>query len=135
MSNLPSMIEVLDFICVPHYPQKHWSISIVWGVTNCLNEVVLAKTSLLMQKTKYILISCDKVTSLYSQSWISVHANVIKDWDWFPLLMVLKRIVDGSSSDNMKLEIVEHVMEIGGLSRDELGNKVVIFVVDDVSVF
>lgn len=123
MSDLPSMIEVLDFLCATHYPQKHWSISIGWRLTNCLNEVVLAKTSSLMQKTKYISTSCDKVTTSYSRSWISVHANVMQDWDRFPLLVVLKRIADGSSSNKMKLKIVEHVMEIGGLSRDELGTR------------
>lgn len=51
------------------------------------------------------------------------------------MIVVLKRITNGSSLDNMKLEIIEHVMEIGGLSRDELGNKDVSFGVDDVSVF
>jgi hypothetical protein len=33
-----------------------------------------------------------------------VHAYVMQDWDRFPLLVVLKRIVDGSSSDNMKAQ-------------------------------
>ena len=47
MSDVPSMSEVLDLLCVPHYPKEHWSKSI--GIANCLNEVVLAKTSLLMQ--------------------------------------------------------------------------------------
>lgn len=59
----------------------------------------------------------------------------MQDWDRLPLIVVLKRITNGSSLDNMKLEIIEHVMEIGGLSRDELGNKDVSFGVDDVSVF
>lgn len=31
-SDLPSMSEVLDFLSVPHYPQKHWSISIGWDM-------------------------------------------------------------------------------------------------------
>jgi hypothetical protein len=61
MSDLPSMIEVLHFLCVPHCPQKHWSISIGWGMAICLNEVVLAKTLSLMHKIKYMSISCDKV--------------------------------------------------------------------------
>ena len=48
VSDMPSMSEVLDLLCVPHYPKEHWSKSIGWGIANCLNEVVLAKTSLLM---------------------------------------------------------------------------------------
>lgn len=49
----------------------------------------------------------------------------MKYWDQLPSLVVLKRITDGSTSNNLKHEIVESFIEIGGLSWDELGNKVV----------
>ena len=57
-------------------------------MVDCLNEVVLAKTSSLMQKAKYISISCGEVTTSDPYSWISVHAYVMQDWDWLPLLVV-----------------------------------------------
>ena len=40
----------------------------------------------------------------------------MKNWDQLPLLVVLKRIIDGSTSNDLKLEIVEYFIEIGGLS-------------------
>ena len=49
-------------------------------MADCLNEVVLAKTSSLMQKAKYISIACDKVTTSNSQSRIRLHACVMQDY-------------------------------------------------------
>jgi hypothetical protein len=36
----------------------------------------------------YISIFCDEVTSVDNQNWwLSLHAYVIKDWSWIPILV------------------------------------------------
>lgn len=52
-----------------------------------------------------------------------------------PLLVVLKRITNDSTTNNFKFEIVEFYLEIGGPTWEELGNKVVTLCVDGFSVF
>jgi hypothetical protein len=41
----------------------------------------------------YISIFCDEVTSVDNQSrWLSLHAYVIKNWSWIPILVSLERV-------------------------------------------
>lgn len=96
----------------------------------------MSKTVTLMHRTKYLSISYNKVTILDSQSWISMHVHVMQDWESLPLLVLLRRLTNGSTIDIvLKLEIVEYVMKIDGLAQEELGNKVINFGTDDVSMF
>lgn len=96
----------------------------------------MSKNVTLMHRAKYLSISYDKVTILDSQSWISVHVYVMQDWESLPLSVLLKRLTNGSTIDIvLKLEIVEYVMKTDGLAQEELGNKVVNFGTDDVSMF
>ena len=54
MSDLLAMRKVLDILCVPRHPQKHWFISTGWGMVDCLNEVLLEMTLSLMRLLHHI---------------------------------------------------------------------------------
>lgn len=93
-------------------------------------QFVLDRTWDLIQKARYISISCDEVTTSNQQSWVSFHCYVMQEWGRTPLLFILKQLVEGTTSDNLKAMILLALEEQGGLSLEEIGKKLICFRVD-----
>jgi hypothetical protein len=72
--------EFFKFSKVENCPYKHWSDSIGWIMAEAIHNVVLQTTKIVMQKSPFISMSCDEVTTINNQSWLSVHVYVIKEW-------------------------------------------------------
>ncbi len=75
-------------------------------------------------------VSCDEVTTIDNQSWLSIHVYVIKEWKKVSIMLNLQRVVDGATFYNLTSFIVKSLMEFGGLSETNLANKLVSFGVD-----
>jgi hypothetical protein len=58
-------------------------------MAKALHEFVPWTTCLTMQKAWFIFVSCDKVTTIDNQSWISIHVYVVEGWKQLPILLAL----------------------------------------------
>ncbi len=70
-----------------------------------------------MQKSPFIYVSCDEVTTIDNQSWLSIHVYVIKEWKKVSIMLNLQRLVDGATFDNLTSFIVKK--ESNGIWRFE----------------
>jgi hypothetical protein len=83
---------------------------------------------------KYLSLSCDKVTTIDNQSWISIHAYMLVDWERVPLLLSLERLTKGSIAGHITKVIVNAVVRDGGLAMQEICEGLVCFGSDSASV-
>ncbi len=88
-----------------------------------------------MQKSHFISMNCDEVTTIDNQSWLSIHVYVTKEWKKVPILLNLQCVVDGAIFNNMTSFILKSMMEFRGLSEIDLTNKLVYFGANIVIVF
>lgn len=84
-----SMKKLFDFIQMFNIPQHHWNDTNAWAMVECMHELVLSKTCLVIQTTKFILISVDKVMTIDCQSRIGVHVYKIQRWNQILILLTL----------------------------------------------
>jgi hypothetical protein len=62
-------------------PLKHWTTRSGCEMTESLFNVVQARTKKVVSATLYFSITCDEVTILDNQYWISIHIYTIQDWE------------------------------------------------------
>jgi len=74
---------------VKDFPKTHWSNLVGWEMASYMHELVVKKTRDFIQATKSISLSCDEVIVLDQQSWVSIHAYVVKNWQHSLLLVSL----------------------------------------------
>jgi hypothetical protein len=59
-------------------------------MVKCLHKQVIKKMKKVVASLKYLALSCDEVTTIDNQSWISIHYDVIQDWCHLPILIFLR---------------------------------------------
>lgn len=91
-----------------------------WEIAQAIEHVVLNKTKEIMQADTFFNLSCDEVTSVDCQSWISVHAYVVRDWKQIPLLLTLERVNEGRIANNFTNVIINVVCAHRGHSKKRL---------------
>jgi hypothetical protein len=82
--------NLFDFFKVPNNPQKHWINTSGWSMAEAMHEFVIWATCLTMQKAWFTFVSCDKVTTIDNQSWISIHVYVMERCKRLPILLALQ---------------------------------------------
>lgn len=73
-----------------------------------------------MEVAHFFPLSCNDVTFVDGQSWISIHNYVVIDWKCIPILLTLKRVVDGGTINNLTLVIMQVVKTFGGLPTKDI---------------
>jgi hypothetical protein len=135
MLEYESMKGFLQFLQVKNCPQKHWCDNTGWSMAEIVHNVVKAATADAVKAANFISISCDEVTSVDNQSWLSLHAYIIKEWSWIPILLSLERVVKGADAGNLTRVIIQALLTVGGLIGESLSSKLICFGADSVSVF
>ena len=127
MLEYTALQPLLCFLGVPKLPKKHWSNSAGWELATCLFTQVQLKTKKIMEKARFFSISCDEVSTLDNQSWISIHGYICEDWQRKPLLLSLEQIVCGAGSKSMTKVIVDAIHKYGGVEGKDLGARLASF--------
>jgi hypothetical protein len=99
-----------------------------------LYNVVQNRTKVVVSRAKYISLSCDEVTTVDNQSWISIHAYVLVDWERVLLLLSFERLTEGSTTSHITKVIVNDVVRDGGLAVQDIRERLVCFGSDGASV-
>jgi hypothetical protein len=134
MTEYEALRELLKCLRRKHLPTKHWLDNSGWELADHMHMVVLEKLKETIKSARFLAISCDEVTSCDSGQWLSLHAYVVLDWVRIPVLLYLSK-VEGQGADALTEVIVRALMTEGGLSWEEIGQKLICFGADDVSVF
>ena len=96
-----------------------------------LQSVSSTKFSARQQKSylrlDFFSVSCDEVTTLDTQSWISIHGYVCENWSRKSMLLSLERVTGGSGSNNLMTIIVEAMKAFGGVKEADLAARLASF--------
>ncbi len=58
-------------------------------MAKAMQDVIIHATKVALQKSLFILVTCNELTTINNHSWLYVHAYVTNDWKWFPILLSL----------------------------------------------
>ena len=115
-------------------PLKHWTEGSGWEMAESLMNVVQTKTREIVSVAPYFSVSCDEVTTLDNQSWISIHVYTISDWERVSYLLNLERVTEGGGAENIAKMIVSALTNQGGLTPNEIRDRFMAFGADGASV-
>lgn len=76
-----------------------------------------------------------EVTNIDNQTWIWIHAYVVEDFRKTPILLNLKQITNGCTTNNLTNMIKISMKVFGGSFNHDLATKVVYFDADGVGTF
>jgi hypothetical protein len=60
---------------------------------------------------RYLVFSCDEITTIGNQSWISIHCYLVQYWCCLFVLISLEQIIEGGRFDNLTQMIMD-VMQV-----------------------
>ncbi len=67
------------FFDLKDFPRTYWANLVGWEMGSYMHELMVKKTKDLVQAAKFISLSCDEVTILDQQSWVSIHAYMVEN--------------------------------------------------------
>ncbi len=97
-----------------------------------MHDLVVNKTKSLFEDVRLIFFSCDEVKTSYQYSQIFIHAYVVEDWQQTPMSL---SVVDGTTSNNLKCELVDDMVLFGDLCQETIASKLIAFGANGVNVF
>jgi len=80
-----------------------------------MHKIVLINTQMVVQKTRFIFIYVDEVTTMDFQSWLSVHMYFVDGWKCNLILLTLEQLINGGNINNCTKVIMDNVLQYGGL--------------------
>jgi hypothetical protein len=135
MLEYESMRQLFTFLKMPHLSKKHWSDNFGWLIAKYLYRQVMMKVVEVLAAARYVAITCDEVTTMDNQSWISIYAYVVEDFYRKPILVSLEQLTDGASAARLATTILDAMTTHGGLTREDLRKKLISFGADGAAVF
>jgi hypothetical protein len=60
--------------------KNHYSYFISWVMVKCSHKQVIKKMKKVVASSKYLTLSCDEVTMIDIQLWVSIHYYMVQDW-------------------------------------------------------
>jgi hypothetical protein len=135
MLEYESMRDLFGFLKMPHLSKKHWSNNSGWLMAEYLHSAVMRRARNVLGAAKYIAVTCDEVTTVDNQFWLSIHAYTINNFYRSPILVSLERVLEGASSKALASAIVDALVVYVGLRSHDLVKKFVSCGADGASVF
>ncbi|KAG0574823.1 hypothetical protein KC19_VG294800 [Ceratodon purpureus] len=72
--------SLFKYLLVPGLPKLHWSDNSGWEMADAMLKQVLKQNRVDMQSSNFLSMSCDEVTTIDNQSWISIHVYYMCEW-------------------------------------------------------
>jgi hypothetical protein len=84
--------ELFLLLKVKNTPLKHWLDNIDWQIAEAMHDVVLFKTSFMILKTNFVIVSAYAMTAIDAQQWINIHGYVMQDWKCVFVLLTFEKV-------------------------------------------
>jgi len=101
---------------VRDFSRKHWSVPIGWEMANHLAKVLGDHTKKVISRANFFSLSADEVSTIDSQSWLSIHLYVCVGFKSVSILLSLSRLVEGNGANAIWECIEGMVLHYTGLS-------------------
>jgi hypothetical protein len=85
--------------------------------------------------TSFISASADEVMAIDNQQWLSVNVYFAVNFSRQSHLLCIKRLDDANTAANLTEMITDQLFMHGGLSQQQLGEKLICFGADGAAVF
>jgi len=84
--------SLFKFLLLLGLPKLHWSDNASWEIADAMFKQVAKQNRVVMQSSKFLSMSCDEVTTIDNQSWISIPVYYVSEWCRIPLLIGLEQV-------------------------------------------
>lgn len=108
-------------------PKKHWCDKSGWEIADAICAIIEKKMKDCLRVVSFISVTIDEVATVDNQSWLCCHAYIVQKWRRVPILLGLVRIVDGCGAENLTAVILELLLHKGGLTEEDMGQKLICF--------
>jgi hypothetical protein len=92
-----------------------------------MHKQVIKKVKEVITSSKYLALSCDEVTTIDNQSWISIHSYIGQDWCRILVFISLEQVIEGGGVDNLTKVIMGVLKEHGRLFDVDIAAKLISF--------
>jgi hypothetical protein len=134
MLDYANSFNLFDFLRFD-LPKFHWSDDAGWEIADSLKAVVDGKLKDTVKESSFFSVSCDEVTTIANESWISIHIYVVQNFARVPILLCCKHILEDCNAENLARIITDSLIREAGLNRREIAEKMISFGSDGASVF
>jgi hypothetical protein len=115
--------ELFLLLKVKNTPLKHWLDSSDWQIAEAMHDVVLFKTSSMILKANFVVVSADEMTAIDAQQWINIHGYVMQNWKCVFVLLTFEMVEVGATSNNIKGVILDAMGRYKGLTNYDMASK------------
>jgi len=115
--------ELFLLLKVKNTPLKHWLDSSDWQIAEAMHDVVLFKTSSMILKANFVVVSADEMTAIDAQQWINIHGYVMQNWKCVFVLLTFEKVEVGATSNNIKGVILDAMGRYKGLTNSDMASK------------
>ncbi len=92
-----------------------------------MHGIILEATNFVIGASQFISFTCDEVSTIDNQSQLLVHAHMVQNWLWIPILLSLECVVARSCVDNLIHVLVLALRHEGGLMKYLINKKLMTF--------
>jgi hypothetical protein len=123
--NVHTIKPLFHFLGVPLLANKRWSNIewVVYGIFHVYSNEIQNKINV-SSSFQYLTLTCDKVTTIGIQSWVSIHAYIVKDWTWSSILISFNRVTKGKNANNLTKVTMDVLKYEGSVSKSEIAFKI-----------
>jgi hypothetical protein len=86
---------------MPKKTRNTWSDSSSWTMVKFVHQEVMRGTKAIVGVAWYVALSCDEMFTIENQFWLFVHYYVVHNCVRIPIFILLDKVLEGSSNDNL----------------------------------
>jgi hypothetical protein len=79
--------------------------------------------------------SCDEVMMVDNQSWVNIHAYLADGFKCISILLNSEKLIGSGTINNLTTVILNYLLIYGGLTVEEINNKLICFGFDGGVIF
>ncbi len=76
---------------------------------------------------RFLSLSVHEITNIDNQYYISILAYVMQAWRRAQILLTFQHIVERCTTDDLTIVITQSLMQQGGLTNEEVGERFICF--------
>jgi hypothetical protein len=96
-------------------------------MVKCIHKQIIKKVKKIITSPKYLASSCDEVTTIDNQSWISIHSSIVHNWCHILVFISLEQVIEEGGADSLTKVIMGVLKEHGGLFDVDIVAKLISF--------
>ncbi len=93
MFEFEALKSLFSFLNVPLLPKYHQNDSTRWVMVEYIHKQIIKRVKKVITSSKYLALSCDEVTMIHNQSWISIYSYVVQNQCHIFILISFEHVI------------------------------------------